>query len=48
METAAENESSCKNIFLHDKAELSEAFTQLWIKVINDKENSEIRGEENE
>lgn len=48
MKTASANESSCKNIFLHDKTELSEAFTQLWIKVINDKENSEIRGEENE
>lgn len=31
-------ESSCTSIFQHNPSELSEAFTQLWIQFINDRE----------
>lgn len=31
-------EESCTSIFAHDDEELSEAFTSLWIQLINKKE----------
>lgn len=33
------SEESCKSVFKHDDGELSEAFTNLWIKIINKKES---------
>lgn len=36
MENIPEN--SCTSVFQHNPSELSEAFTQLWIQVINDRE----------
>lgn len=33
------SEKSCKSVFQHDDGELSEAFTSLWIKIINKKES---------
>lgn len=31
-------ESSCISVFQHNPSELSEAFTQLWTQIINDRE----------
>ncbi len=33
------SEKSCKSVFKHDDRERSEAFTSLWIKIINKKES---------
>ncbi len=38
IESVSETNCSCKSIFTHDGGELSEAFTSLWIKIINKKE----------
>ncbi|MDE6620890.1 MAG: hypothetical protein K2K74_10475 [Lachnospiraceae bacterium] len=40
MDMTMENTSKqkCKNVFAHGDEELSEAFTSLWIQIINKKE----------
>lgn len=37
MET--KNTSACKSVFRHQAEDLREAFTELWIQVINEKED---------
>ncbi|MBO5033706.1 MAG: hypothetical protein J6C19_07335 [Lachnospiraceae bacterium] len=37
------SETNCKSVFMHtDEEEISEAFTNLWIQVINKKENQQL------
>jgi hypothetical protein len=38
METGSTNTTS---IFLHESSEIEEAFTELWMQFINDKERSQ-------
>lgn len=37
METGSSNTT---NIFLHESSEITDAFTELWMQFINDKEGS--------
>lgn len=34
----ATSEKSCTSVFIHSPSELTEAFTELWVQFINEKE----------
>ncbi|MDD6072520.1 MAG: hypothetical protein PUC12_17165 [Clostridiales bacterium] len=38
MENVTDN--ACRSVFVHNTEELSEAFTELWTQLINEKEES--------
>ena len=39
METS--NSPACKSVFCHQAEDLRDAFTELWIQIINEKENAD-------
>lgn len=43
MELVDTENAICKNVFLHNREERQEAFTQLWVQLINARENGQSK-----